>query len=338
MKKLFTIVAAALCALTVSAKETVPGFTPGTLQFYNTDNPGNGWVWNTISTLAQGEVINNGDGTADDSGVTYFDASEHDYLVFQYSAATCAKMKAIVQYNCKGTVGQWGIEFNEGSQEFVLNGNGGIMAVELNADFSDKVFSIALQDPGTEGTVDLTDVYFATEEEYLAAKAEADKIEKVMALDAVGGTHTLAAGAWGWDAVWLNDTDISAFNTAVIEVESVIGHGKINFEAFEIDLPASETAYTATADISSIASIKQYAYQNLYKIDEASEVPDGETVIKVKKVYLTSKTKQEVDEEIATGISDMIAAPKAQNNVRYNLLGIKNGAGIYIMNGKKYMK
>ena len=338
MKKLFTIVAAALCALTVSAKETIPGFTPGTLQFYNTDNPGNGWVWNTISTLAQGEVIDNGNKTADDSGVTYFDASDHDYLVFEYSAATCAKMKAIVQYNCKGTAGEWGPEFNEGSQEFVLNVNGGIMAIELNADYSDKVYSIAMQDPGTPGTVDVTDVYFATEEEYLAAKAEADKIEKVMVLDGEGGTHTLAAGDWGWDSKWLGTTDISAFNTAVIEVESVIGHGKINFQEFEIDLPASETAYSVTADISSVASIEQYAYQNVYKIDEASEVPDGETVIKVKKVYLTSKTKQEVDEEIATGISDMIAAPKAQNNVRYNLLGVKNGAGIYIMNGKKYMK
>ena len=331
MKKLFTIVAAALCALTVSAKETIPGFTPGTLTFTN-------WSWNTISSLGQGEVINNGNGTADDSGVTYFDASDHDYVVFEYSAATCAKMKAIVQYNCKGTAGKWGPEFNEGSQEFALNGNGGIMAIKLDADYSDKVYSVAMQDPGTPGTVDVTDVYFATEEEYLAAKAEADKIEKVMVLDGEGGTHTLAAGDWGWDSKWLGTTDISAFNTAVIEVESVIGHGKINFEAFEIDLPASETAYTATADISSIASIKQYAYQNLYKIDEASEVPDGETVIKVKKVYLTSKTKQEVDDEIATGISDMIAAPKAQNNVRYNLLGVKNGAGIYIMNGKKYMK
>ena len=331
MKKLFTIVAAALCALTVSAKVTIPNFTPSTMTFSS-------WSWNTISTLGQGEVINNGNGTADDSGVTYFDASDHDYVVFEYSAATCAKMKAIVQYNCKGTAGEWGAEFNEGSQEFVLNANGGIMAVELNADFSDKVFSIAMQDPGTPGTVDVTDVYFATEEEYLAAKAEADKVEKVMVLDEVGGTHTLAAGDWGWDSKWLDATDISAFNTAVIEVESVIGHGKINFEAFEIDLPASETAYTVTADISSVASIEQYAYQNVYKIDEASEVPDGETVIKVKKVYLTSKTKQEVDEEIATGISNMIAAPEAQNNVRYNLLGVKNGAGIYIMNGKKYMK
>ena len=331
MKKLFTIVAAALCALTVSAKETIPNFTPSTMTFSS-------WSWNTISTLGQGEVINNGNGTADDSGVTYFNASDHDYVVFEYSAATCAKMKAIVQYNCKGTAGEWGPEFNEGSQEFVLNVNGGIMAIELNADYSDKVYSIAMQDLGTPGTVDVTDVYFATEEEYLAAKAEADKIEKVMVLDGEGGTHTLAAGDWGWDSKWLGTTDISAFNTAVIEVESVIGHGKINFQEFEIDLPASETAYSVTADISSVASIEQYAYQNVYKIDEASEVPDGETVIKVKKVYLTSKTKQEVDEEIATGISDMIAAPKAQNNVRYNLLGVKNGAGIYIMNGKKYMK
>ena len=100
MKKLFTIVAAALCALTVSAKETIPGFTPGTLTFTN-------WSWNTISSLGQGEVINNGNGTADDSGVTYFDASDHDYVVFEYSAATCAKMKAIVQYNCKVTAGEW---------------------------------------------------------------------------------------------------------------------------------------------------------------------------------------------------------------------------------------
>src|SRR5574344_702645 len=185
MKKLFTIMAAALCALTVSAPETAPGSTPGTLTF-------GGWGWNTITTLGQGEVINNGDGTADDTGVTYFDASEHEYVVFEYSAATCAKMKAIVQYNCKGTAGQYGPDFHEGSQEFVLNVNGGIMAIELNGDYCDKVFSIAMQDPGTPGTVDVTDVYFATEEEYLAAKAEADKVEKVMVLDEVGGRQTLA--------------------------------------------------------------------------------------------------------------------------------------------------
>jgi len=39
-----------------------------------------------------------------------------------------------------------------------------------------------------------------------------------------------------------------------------------------------------------------------------------------------------------TGINNITSAPKAENNVRYNLLGVKNGNGIYIMNGKKYMK
>ena len=113
--------------------------------------------------------------------------------------------------------------------------------------------------------------------------------------------------------------------------------------ACEIDLPASETAYTATFDISSIASIEQYAYQNVYKSnpeDETIELPDGETVIVVKKLYLTNKTKEEVDAEIGTGITEAIAAPKAQNNVRYNLAGQRVGknAKMYIMNGKIYMK
>lgn len=40
------------------------------------------------------------------------------------------------------------------------------------------------------------------------------------------------------------------------------------------------------------------------------------------------------------GINEAIAAPKAQNNVRYNLAGqrVGNCAKFYIMNGKKYMK
>lgn len=331
MKKLFTLFAAALCALTVSAKETLPNFTPTTMTF-------SGWTWNNVATLGEGSAVNNGDGTADVSGITYFDASEHDYVIFEYTAATCAKMKGIVQYNCNGVWGQYGAEFNTEEVETVLNSAGGIIAVKLDIDKSDKVYSIALQDPGTAGTLDLTDAYFATEEEYLAAKEEADNKEKVLVLDAEGGTHKLAAGDWGWDSKWLGATNVSAFNTAVVEVSSVVGHGKINFIAFEIDLPESDKAYTATFDISEVASIEQYAYQNVYKSSDDVELPDGETTLVIKKVYLTSKTKSEVDEEIATGINDVVAPVKPENNVRYNLLGVKNGNGIYIMNGKKYMK
>ena len=33
MKKFFTLIAVALCALTASAKETIPNFTPSTMTF-----------------------------------------------------------------------------------------------------------------------------------------------------------------------------------------------------------------------------------------------------------------------------------------------------------------
>lgn len=337
MKKLFTLITAMMLFVggaSLNAKETIPNFTPSTMTF-------SGWSWNTVSTLGSGEAVNAGDGKADDSGITYFDASEHDYVIFEYTAATCAKMKAIVQYTCNGVWGQYGAEFNTAETETVLNSAGGIIAVKLDIDKSDKVYSIALQDPGTAGTLDLKDVYFATEEEYKAIQAEADKQEKVLVLDAEGGTHTLAAGDWGWDSKWLGATDVSAFNTVVIEVASVKGHGKINFLKFEIDLPESVDSYIVTYDISEITEIEQYAYQNVYKSSDEVELPDAETTIVVKKIYLTSKTKAEVDEEIAAGINDAISALVNDNAPMYNLAGQKvdnSYKGVVIKNGKKFFQ
>ena len=46
----------------------------------------------------------------------------------------------------------------------------------------------------------------------------------------------------------------------------------------------------------------------------------------------------EVKSSDPTAISNTLAPAKAENNVRYNLLGVKNGNGVYIMNGKKYLK
>ena len=105
MKKLFTLITAMMLFVggaSLNAKETIPNFTPSTMTF-------SGWSWNTVSTLGSGEAVNAGDGKADDSGITYFDASEHDYVIFEYTAATCAKMKAIVQYTCNGVWGQYEI-------------------------------------------------------------------------------------------------------------------------------------------------------------------------------------------------------------------------------------
>ena len=157
MKKLFTIVAAALCALTASAKETLPDFTPKTMTFA-------GWSWNTVSNLAQGQPTQVGTDKADDSEVVYFDASAYDYIVIEYSSATCATMQAIVQYNCDGTWGQWGANYNSQTVKVNPIPTGGAIGIKLNGDISDKLNQVALQDPGSAGEMVITAAYFATEE------------------------------------------------------------------------------------------------------------------------------------------------------------------------------
>ena len=54
--------------------------------------------------------------------------------------------------------------------------------------------------------------------------------------------------------------------------------------------------------------------------------------------YFNIVTKVNLIQPVSTAISNTLALAKAENNVRYNLLGVKNGNGVYIMNGKKYLK
>lgn len=56
--------------------------------------------------------------------------------------------------------------------------------------------------------------------------------------------------------------------------------------------------------------------------------------------YYNIVTKVNLIQPISSGINEAIGAPKAQNNIRYNFAGqrVGNGAKFYIMNGKKYMK
>ena len=54
--------------------------------------------------------------------------------------------------------------------------------------------------------------------------------------------------------------------------------------------------------------------------------------------YFNIVTKVNLIQPVSTSISNTLAPAKAENNVRHNLLGVKNGNGVYIMNGKKYLK
>lgn len=338
MKKLFTLVVAAFAALSVSAKEDID------ISSIATDNVvtfASTWSWKGINYGSTDETTGK---------TTYADKSAFEYIVFEYTTGTCADVNLIAQYEPDGTTGQWGANYYTSTETCNVNPAGGILAVKLDATHSKTLNAVALQNRGTAGAITVKAAYFASEAEYAEAKAAADKIEKVVDVDATGGTHELKAKDWGWDNKWL-DKDVSVFNTLVFEVASVEGHGKITVEGiladgakagFEQDLPASTEAKTYMVDISKWGKLSQYAYQNLNK-------PDGEqygkddievTKIVVTKVYLTNKTVEELN--TGTNISSAVVAPKVNANAPiYNLAGQKvnkSYKGVVIQNGKKFVQ
>ena len=336
MKKLFTIVAAALCALTVSAKETIPNFTPSTMTFTS-------WTWNSIANLAQGSPIQVGTDKADDSEVVYFDASAYDYIVIEYSSATCATMQAIVQYNCDGTWGQWGANYNSQTVKVNPIPTGGAIGIELDADRSDKLAQVALQDPGSAGEMVITAAYFATEEEYKAALEGNKPTYAKLSLDNLGSgwgdctydatTHTVTIGDnWTGKGWWLDNVDYSDFDVFYIEFEATAAEGKVVIEYNDGTDNGDEGKFEAgTTAVKCPLSASKNSVKQIY-----IQGPAGSKYVLKNAMVCTNDYLEEYI--TTTGISNMIAAPKAQSNVRYNLLGVKNGNGIYIMNGKKYMK
>lgn len=227
MKKLFTLIAAMMLFVggaSLNAKKTIPNFTPSTMTFAS-------WTWNNVSSLGSGEATNAGDGKADGSGITYYDGSAHDYIIIEYSAATVSNVQGIVQYNCNGVWGQWGAEFYNTTVPVITNSTGGIIALKLDIDRSDKLYTVAIQDTGSSGTMDVKDAYFATEEEYEEVKKIYDEIKnnnkpthKALTLDDLGSgwgdgttydaaTKTITIGAdWSGKGWWLDKADYSDFD------------------------------------------------------------------------------------------------------------------------------
>lgn len=335
MKKLFTLIAAALMAVTVNAKEAIDLSSvaiDGTITFTGACQ------WKGIAYS-----------TTDDAGnPLYADKSAYKYVLVVYSGGTCGDVNVIAQYNPDGTTGQYGANYYNTTVSASVNAAGGLIAVPLDATHSNTINCIAFQNQNTAGTLVVKEAYFASEKEYEAAKAEADKIEKQSVIDATGGTHTLAAKDWGWDSKWLAK-DVSDFNSLVFEIASVKGHGQITIQGNDatgaklgdmvIDLPETTEAKTYACDISKMKTLQQYAYQNLNKPDgDGYGVNDiAETTIVVTKVYLTSKTT----DQVVTGISRVVAPAASTSAPIYNLAGqrmSKTYKGVVIQNGRKYLQ
>lgn len=333
MKKLFTFMVAAFAALTINAKEDIDisGIaTDGVVTFTGQ------WQWQGINY-----------GSSDATGAdVYADKSAYAYVVVEYTSGTCGDVNLIAQYEKDGTTGQWGPNYYTSTASLSVNPTGGILAVALDPDHSKSLNAVALQNHGTEGNLAVKAAYFASQEEYEAAKAEAGKIEKTKEFEE-GKTHTLAAKAWGWDQNWMA-TDASDFNTLVFDIASITGKAKAAIKgiledgtdfADELVFDSNE-AKVYTYDLSKFKTLNCYAFQNLNKPDgDQYGVNDiEETTIVVNKIYMTNKSA----DEVTTGINHTFVAPKANINAPiYNLAGqqvSKSYKGVVIQNGKKFVQ
>jgi len=221
MKKLFTLIALALMAVSVNAKEvlTLPDdMGPGkTTQFGN-------WAWRDVTNLFSGEEINQTD--ASDAGVVYYNASAYDYLVIKYKQLTI-KTNFGIQYNSKGTVGQWGPELYASQTELVGN-TSGVVGVALDADHKNTVYKVYLQTQG-EGSLIVEEVYLGSKAEYEADLAAnpvvawypetADFLGRFSGTKNDDGTVTFKnTSAWNWNGAWFADYDASYYSYAVVEL------------------------------------------------------------------------------------------------------------------------
>ncbi len=243
MKKLFTLIAALAMVLGMNARTSID-FSSKDITFGQAKSFGN-YEWIGL-VLAQGEPTVNADKTAaDDSNVTYFDASSYDYLCIKYNAAT-VDFSFILQYNCAGTVGQWGVEFNQDSKDITSNTKG-MIAIKLDATKKKTINQIALQPKGA-GSIVIEDIYWASEAEYTEDAANFPVVKDVPPtkdLDLASATnawndasfvtydvntHTATIvkndGASGW---WVS-TDCSDYQFLVLEILNMqkVGYAQLN--------------------------------------------------------------------------------------------------------------
>ena len=258
MKKLFTLIVMAMMAISANAKVDIDFSAVGTAGETITFGD---WEWKNLSTPAEGEPDKT---TGDDAGVTYFDASAYDYLCIKYKSAFQGKF--FIQTKCKGTVGQWGPEFNQLEGDLVIN-TAGVLGIKLD-DKKNTIFTIAVQPQGGGGDFVIEELYWASEEEYTAAVAANPIVKWVPATkelnldNATGGwggqefdntTHKAnlpADGAGGW---WITG-DYSDYDYFVFEVEGFVKGGWAQFVIFNQNVPITlEGSFVQVVDISKMS-------------------------------------------------------------------------------------
>lgn len=350
MKKIFTLIAVAMMALSTSAKEAID-FTQIAGLTYGQPFALGSWNWQGIP-MSTGELVQNEEAkTADDSAVTYYDASAYDYIVIKYSALS-GDVLMIAQYKCLGTIGQWGPEYGQGQITLDPSTKETYAALALDPASKATINSIALQGGNAGGSITIEEAYFATEAEWNEVKpapAETKDFDFTSfgGYDAAQGKFVFAAGQAGWYSKWLGTFDPAGFASLVFEVASSAGDvqflmqgDKADGSAENLMILASETPKTYALDLTGWTNISQMAFQNFYFSlpDEedwnTKQASAQENTMVLTAMFLSIKPASEY-----TGIAG-VKVQKAENAVRYNLAGQivdDSYKGIVIENGKKIL-
>ena len=348
MKKFFTLIAATLFAVSMNAKTDLDFsgiYTSGTTIDFT-----GGWQWKGV-TLASGfDEEKDGDTWVSfgDANATYFDASAYDYLCLKYSASTC-DVNLIIQYNYKGTIGQWGPEFEQGQVSMIKSAKGGFVAIKLDADKKAKVNQVAVQNLNDAGSLTVEEIFWGSTAEYEAYMSDQPVVTTqdidyttFGSYDASAGAFVLAAGGAGWHSKWFGTFDVTDWNSLVIEVESTNGDVQLVVQGDHADgapenmmILASETPQKYIMDISGWTNISQMAFQNFNFPDPdiedwaTKEATAQETTMKVTAMYI-SKDAAPAEELTLNRIAwteDMIGDAAAEYKAGDFLLSIVDTDG-----------
>lgn len=230
MKKIFTLIVMAMMAVSINAKQTIAlpdGMAGQTYTFGS-------WQWVDLNELFEGNEVA---ADATDDGVVYYDASAYDFLCIKYKECTVNTSFGI-QYESKGTVGQWGPELYS-SSEVIRANSSGFVGIQLDPDHKSKCYKVYVQSQG-EGSMVIEEVYFATQAEYeadAAANPVVDWYNPTKELSVSSATNTWNDptytsyntetgeaeiikdnGAQGW---WLGSSDNSVYKKLVLQLENV---------------------------------------------------------------------------------------------------------------------
>lgn len=211
MKKIFTLIAMALVAMSADAKLVVDlpeDMGPGkTLEL-------NAWQWRDVKNLFTGAEIA---ADATDVGVVYFDASAYDYVCIKYKECTM-KTKFGIQYESKGTVGQWGAELY-GTEIAITANTSGFTAIPLDAAHKSTCYKIYIQ-PEDAGQIIIEEVYFASTAEYEADLAANPVVPFVKPTKEINMSSATLQESWGFYGIWVVG-DFSMYDYVVFEIEDM---------------------------------------------------------------------------------------------------------------------